>query len=202
MGAAASDLDAEIIAQELRARGVKGNLARQASQNYQDGRELDDEKILRDNMIALIKQYDAESRDEQLALDLDGLSEKERKKPSVERKHRKLLKRRPGTDDLVQIASDMKEAKSETMALFYSAYPPLHAIDRSVDTQLCQDALERLGFQPRQAKRIVHFTVNVRQGGADDEPMSPLSPGMASTGTFTEGSEESYESGGDEPISP
>jgi hypothetical protein len=84
-------------------------------------------------------------------------------KPGEQRRLKKLVKRRK-TSDLRRIIDELREFQVDTRLNLLEAFPPLHAADRSVDTSLCNEMLDRLGVKSLRSKKgIVLVTVKLRR---------------------------------------
>lgn len=83
----------------------------------------------------------------------------ERNRPSEQRRLRKLMRRNRSHNDLRTLSLDLKDSRLNTLSKLYSAFPPVHPVDHSVDTALCKDALARIGMQAQPIQEVLKFIV-------------------------------------------
>ena len=163
MGAAASAQGAEGIVNELSSRGVEHPKLNEIIGAYFSSSALPTEDNLdRDHMLQMVRQIDRDALDAQIAMGLMQLTEKERNRPSEQQRLKKLMRRRKTHEDLKVIVGDILSSKAKTLEMVYGAYPPLHQVDHSVDTQLCESALACLSIPPgAENSAIVQLTVEM-----------------------------------------
>mmetsp|Transcript_25047 Transcript_25047/g.51459 ORF Transcript_25047/g.51459 Transcript_25047/m.51459 type:complete len:167 (-) Transcript_25047:190-690(-) len=157
MGSAASTTEERILS-EIKQNGSPVDTKVQDLVNtFVEHRQLDEEKLLRDRTILLIKQLESEINDQRTALELSRLSPKEQNRPGEQRRLRKLIKRRK-TPDLRRIIGELKEFQVDTRRDLLEAFPPLHSVDRSIDSQMCAEVLVRFGIHSARAQQAIAQT--------------------------------------------
>lgn len=75
---------------------------------------------------------------------------------------RKLLRRRAHTD-LEELVFEMEESHQNLNRSLFESFPPIHPCDTSLDVQVCNDVVVRLGVSPEVSMEVVRLIVEMRR---------------------------------------
>ena len=65
---------------------------------------------------------------------------------------------------MLTLLSDLEESKKEIRESIIASFPPLHEIDCSVDSSLCEEVLQKMGVDSLQTrKELLNFIIVARR---------------------------------------
>lgn len=158
-----SNFSVDQFTSELSRRGIEVEGIEELIETYNNNRHEDEAKLFRENVITLLKQFDRDTKDEETGKGLLALSEKDRNRPSEQKRIRKLLRRRQHTE-LEDLVMELEESHHNLSLGLFQSFPPIHPCDTSVDVQVCNDVVTRLcRVSSEVSMEIVRLIVEMRR---------------------------------------